>query len=90
MNKFLIFFKRGQDLQSRVDGIKEQAQACQAATAKSFMIRAVDLLVVGDPDAKYWSGAATIECVTVVQDAVADRDVMPAPASVGGMVRSLP
>ncbi len=90
MNKFLIFFKRGQDQQSRVDAIRGQAEACQYATAKAFSIRAVDVSVAGDADLKHWCGNTTIECVTTAQNAVVDREVMPPASGVGRLVRGLP
>ncbi len=90
MNKFLIFFKSGQDQLSRVFDIVDQAEACRSATAKNFNIRHVDVLNTGDPDLTHWSGQQTIECVTVVNNAVVDRKASPAPVDVGLMVRNLP
>ncbi|HSB13974.1 MAG TPA: hypothetical protein VLE22_05915 [Bryobacteraceae bacterium] len=90
MNKFLIFFKSGQDQLSRVFDIVDQAEACRSATGKSFNIRHVDVSDAGDPDLPHWSGQRTIECVTVVNNAVFDRRVSPPPVDIGVMVRNLP
>ena len=90
MNKFLIFFRSGQDQLSRVFDILDQAEACRSATSKSFNVREVDVSIQGDPDLAHWSGQQTIECVTVVNSAVQDRKVLPPPVDVGLMVRNLP
>lgn len=90
MTKFLIFYKSGQDRLSRVSAILDQAEACMAATAKSFAIRHVDLLNRQDPDCAHWSLRRTIECVTVVNDTVLERMALPADVDVERMVRNLP
>jgi len=90
MGRFLIFFKYGQDQGLTVDGISNQAEACQSATGKNFGIRRVEVSAAGDPDLVHWSKLATIECVTVVDDKVKDRATNPPPYRIGVMVRNLP
>lgn len=90
MAKFLIFYRSGQDRISRVSDIFDQAEACKAATAKSFAIRHVDLLNPRDPDRTHWGLRQTIECVTVVNNMVIERTALPADVDVERMVGNLP
>lgn len=90
MSKFLIFYRSGQDRLSRVSDIFDKAEACMAATAKSFAVRPVDLLNARDPDRTHWGLRQTIECVTVVNNKVIERAALPADMDVERMVRNLP
>lgn len=90
MNRFIVFYSRDNDARRVVRTYRRRAKSRADATDKQLSTSAVNVDLRSDPDEKFRSGRGTIECVSVADDNVVDREMNPTLDRIHEMVDELP